>query len=47
MKHAQAKCSDQTQLFCYNHGTYAGDASDLNKGILAGILQVTSSRSVS
>ncbi|KAJ5151509.1 uncharacterized protein N7482_010761 [Penicillium canariense] len=38
MKQRQAKCSGQAQLFCCNHGTYAGNTTDVNKGILAGTL---------
>ena len=38
VKQAQAKCGDQAQLSCCNHATYAGDTTDVNKGILAGTL---------
>jgi hypothetical protein len=38
VKQAQAKCGDQAQLSCCNHATYAGDTTDVNKGLLAGTL---------
>jgi len=38
VKQAQAKCGDQAQLSCCNKATYAGDTTDVNKGILAGTL---------
>ncbi|CEJ54629.1 Rodlet protein [Penicillium brasilianum] len=38
IKQAQAKCGDQAQLSCCNHATYAGDTTDVSKGLLAGTL---------
>lgn len=38
VKQAQAKCGDQAQVSCCNHATYAGDTTDVNKGLLAGTL---------
>jgi hypothetical protein len=38
VKQAQAKCGDQAQLSCCNKATYAGDTTDVNSGMLAGVL---------
>ena len=38
VKQAQDKCGNQAQLSCCNRAVYAGDSTDLNKGILAGTL---------
>ncbi|KXG49819.1 Hydrophobin [Penicillium griseofulvum] len=38
VEQAQAKCGDQAQLSCCNKATYAGDTTDVNSGILSGLL---------
>lgn len=38
VKQAQAKCGDQAQLSCCNKATYAGDTTDVNSGLLGGLL---------
>lgn len=38
VKEAQSKCGDQAQLSCSNKATYAGDTTDVNSGILSGLL---------
>ncbi|KAI9374475.1 fungal hydrophobin [Aspergillus egyptiacus] len=38
LKQASDKCGDQAQLSCCNKATYAGDSTEIDKGILAGAL---------
>ncbi|KAJ5134682.1 hypothetical protein N7448_000300 [Penicillium atrosanguineum] len=38
VKEAQSKCGDQAQLSCCNKAVYAGDTTDVNSGIGAGLL---------
>lgn len=38
VKQAQAKCGNQAQLSCCNKATYAGDTTDVNSGMLGGVL---------
>ncbi|CAL5869917.1 uncharacterized protein PFLUO_LOCUS4150 [Penicillium psychrofluorescens] len=38
VKQAQAKCGDQAQLSCCNKATYAGDTTDIDSGMLGGVL---------
>ncbi|KAL4911350.1 hypothetical protein BDW74DRAFT_164873 [Aspergillus multicolor] len=38
VKQASDKCGDQAQLSCCNKATYAGDTTNVNDGLLAGLL---------
>ena len=38
VQQAQAKCGDQAQLSCCNKAVYAGDTTDVDSGILGGVL---------